>query len=456
MTEAPKGDFAKARGLTVSEPGEIRELTPALVRGSGGEVPWAATGELAGGLSGTVCHLSHTARGDRHEATIVLTTVPETVAFLPALAVRDREELGSGDPEQLPAERWERTELESGLFNERYRLFTLRGQDAGYVRELFTPRLIEWLAAEVPAGFSFELNEGNLAVILPGSLSADEDLEHICGLAAEVAQLVREEAAEEDAGGDVFDESAKIAAVERVLPLVEWPQPPASVQAAIAAYRAVAMRKPSVLLTCLMWFALTVLVVGGALALVTGFPLFGLAAGVISGVAAVVIARPFAAMRYRWGDVSVQRVSLEAFTREYAKAHHLRIENRWRWHAEHRGLALPGFADTVMRGEQPGMPGEGDLAFMADAPEMRSRGEEIAYVTDRPLASSAIVADLGREIPTEVVKALDVPKGYSVETQGSTVCVWRPIDGNLLRTSQGTENFRRKAGAVIGDLAGRL
>src|SRR4051812_29104000 len=108
MPPAGVSAFAEKHGLSIEEPGSVRELTPALRTGArpdpltgatGTNVPLAMTGDL-GGFAGTLCHHTHTARGRKRESTIVLTAIPESLAFAPALAVRDREGLGSGDPEQ--------------------------------------------------------------------------------------------------------------------------------------------------------------------------------------------------------------------------------------------------------------------------------------------------------------------------------------------------------------------
>ncbi len=105
-----------------------RELTPALIRGPRGSVAVLEEGVLAPGLEGTLSHHVFADGRGRRASTVVLTAVPEDVAFAPALVCRDREELGGGNPAQLPSERWQPTELESEAFNRRYRLLTLKGQ----------------------------------------------------------------------------------------------------------------------------------------------------------------------------------------------------------------------------------------------------------------------------------------------------------------------------------------
>src|SRR5262249_20058041 len=149
----------------------------------------------------------------RRESTLVITSVPEGIAFAPALVCRDRRELGAGTPAQLPTERWQATELESTAFNRRYRLLSLSGQHPVYVREIFSPSLIAWLAHDVPEGFSFELNERHLVVALPGHLDGEEDQDRLLALAAEVARRLREEAEEEGVASGLFDEAEKRAAI---------------------------------------------------------------------------------------------------------------------------------------------------------------------------------------------------------------------------------------------------
>ena len=432
--------FAAARGLEVRDEAEVRELTPGLV---GGEARALVEGELAAGLAGRLF-----VHSGRRESTVVLTHVPESEAYVPALVCRDRESGGGKRPAELPAERWQPVELESVEFNRRYRLLILSGQDPGWVRELFSPGLIGWLAGEAPRGLGFEINEGNLVVALPGDLADAAAVERLCAAAAELAGRIRTEALEEEADPDLFDESEELAAVERALPLVSWARPPASVADSVAAYRAVAARKPSVLWTAMLWAGAAFVVAAGLMTLIAG-ALIGLAAGLVVAVAVFGVARLSASAHYSWGTASVSRVGLEAFVREYARSRKLELRNRWRFHSEHRRLPLPGFADHVLAGEVPGTNLDGLLVLLGDAAEMRSRGVEIAYIVDRPLASDALVVALDPPPAPEAVAALELPDGYSVEVAGAELCVWRPVTGNLLRTAAGCDEFRERAAAVV-------
>jgi hypothetical protein len=446
--------WAAERGLEFSASGNLRELTPALIQGSRGSVSSLARGELADGLDGVLCHHTFSDGVRRRDSTAVLTSVPEGEAFAPALVCRDRRELGNGIPAQLPAERWRGTELESTVFNQRYRLLTLAGQDPLYVRELFSPSLIAWLAHDVPAGFSFELNERHLVVALPGQATTPEELDRLCGLAAEVSRRLRAEALEEGEGTGRFDESEKRREIEAQMSRVRFEHPPASVADAMAAYRRAAYWRPTVLLSGLMWAAIAMAISAAAVALLY-HPLFAIFGALFAAPTGFGIGRLVAASHYSWGNVSVSRLGLEAFVAGYAESRSLQPRDRWDFHSRHRTLPLPGFAGHVLAGPVPGTELDGYFAILSDAAELRSRGDEIAYVADHPLAALAIVADLRRPVDRDRLATLELPQGYEVETDGSTVAIWKPEAGNLLHTAAGLDEFRSRAGAVLAEVIER-
>jgi hypothetical protein len=446
-------EFASAHGLDCEATGELRELTPILISGSHGSNTSVVTGSLAPGLDGTLCEHVFADASSHHEWTIVLTAVPETVAYAPALVCRDREALGGANPAQLPAERWAPVELESAAFNSRYHLLTLAGQDQGWVRELFSPELIAWLADEAPAGLSFELNEGHLVVAQPGPPSGAAAVDALVAAAAELRTRIRGEALEEGADPDVFDESAEVAAVVAVIPVVEWQNPPTSVAQAGERYANAARWKARVVANAAFVGAICFGIACTLLWLLAG-ALFGVTGGFIVGVVGFSVGRWYASYRYRWGNVSVQRVALEAWVRGYAKKRKLELVDRWRWHSDHRALPLPGFADHVLAGEiAPDTRIDGWFAMLGDAAEMRSTGQDIAYSATRPLASSAIVVKLERAPSDEAIAALKLPEDYSIEHAGDEVAVWRPVEGNLVRTSKGSDEFRKMAGALLAQLS---
>lgn len=431
---------------------ELRELTPALVRGRRGSAVAVRAGELAPGLSGHVFHHVFAEGAARRESTAVLTAIPEATAFAPAIACRDRRELGGGAPAQLPAERWQPTELESTAFNRRYRLLSLRGQDPIFVRELFSPALIAWLAHDVPAGFSFELNERHLVVALPGHLPP-VGVDRLCELAAEVARRLREEALEEIGAGAAFDEAEKLRAIEANLGRARFERPPASPGAAVAGYREAAKWRPTVLLSGLLWGAVGFALAGLAVTAVSN-PFFGLAAGLMLAPGCFGVGRFVAASRHRWGAVSVDRLALEAFLRGYAESRGLARLDRWRFHAAHRQLPLPGVAGQVMAVPIPEAGIEGLFLTLGDAAELRSRGEEIAYTSERPLAAMALVAELAEPAGVEALRRAELPDGMRLESAGSTVALWQPVRGNMAFSAAGFDRFRAAAGELLaGTLA---
>ena len=443
--------WAAERGLEYSAEGNLRELTPALIQGSRGSLSSVARGRLANGLDGTIAQHTFADGVRSRKSTVVVTSVPEGASFAPALVCRDRGELGSGLPAQLPAERWRGTVLESTVFNRRYRLLTLAGQDPIYVRELFSPSLIAWLAHDVPAGFSFELNERHLVVALSGHLESEEDLDRLCMLAAEVTRRIRAEALEEGEGTARFDESEMRGEIEAAMKKAHFDRPPASVHDAMAAYRRAAYWRPTVVLTGLLG-ALIAAVIGAAAVALFYDPLLAPIGALVGAPNGFGIGRLVGASRYSWGNVSVSRLGLEAFVAGYAESRSLQPRDRWEFHSRHRTLPLQGFAGHVLAGPIPGTELDGHLVMLGDAAELRSRGVEIAFSADHPLAALALVADLGAAADADRLAGLELPEGYNVEADGTSVAIWKPIAGNLLHTTAGLDEFRARAGALLAEV----
>jgi hypothetical protein len=215
----------------------------------------------------------------------------------------------------------------------------------------------------------------------------------------------------------------------------------------MAAYRNIASNKPYVLLSALTWTVVLAGGIGGLIALIE--PLVGIVAGLIVAIAVFPIARLMYSARYQWGTASVSRVGLEAWTREYARQRHLEMRDRWRFHADHRHLAMPGFADHVFADHLGDTQTEALLVFFGDAAELRSEGQEIQYITDRPLASSAYIVHVHDPPSADDLAKVKLPEEYQAHVGGEDLIVYRPILGNLVRTSKGTDNFRKHAAEVI-------
>jgi hypothetical protein len=220
----------------------------------------------------------------------------------------------------------------------------------------------------------------------------------------------------------------------------------------MAAYRNIATNRPYVLLSALTWTVVIAGIIGGLIALIE--PLVGIVAGLIVAVAVFPIARLMYSARYRWGTASVSRVGLEAWTREFARERGLELRDRWRFHADHRHLAMPGFADHVFADRLGDTQTEALLVFFGDAAELRSEGEEIMYIADRPLASSAYVVRVHHPPSAAELANVKLPDEYRADVAGDDLIVYRPIAGNLIRTSKGTDNFRKHAAEVIQGIIG--
>jgi len=427
-------------------------VTPALLTGSSGGDD-AVQGALGNGFH-TLTHHVFAEGQARRDSTVVLGSVPEVVAFVRALVCRDRGELGHADLAQLPAEHWQRSEFESVEFNRRYQLFTLVGQDTMFMYELFSPALISWLCSQVPAGFGFELNDGNLAVFIPGHVEDPADLGNLCSIAESLADRMRAEAVEESPGSELFRQDEVLRDLDRGVSSLSWERPPGSVSEAVYAYREVAARRPWVLGLATLGGILVGAVAGALVALVAG-AVPAVAAAIVAFGVAFYLARLIASIRYRFGSVPMQRVAMEAFIREYARSRGLELQDRWAFHSEMRGFPMPGIADHVLAGELPGSGIDGRFVMFGNAPEMRSRGQEIAYTTDRPLAASGLLVRLPAEPGEEASTRVELPDDYQLEVRGPHVLVWRPIQGNLIRTAEGSDNFCVKAGQVLRQLTAR-
>lgn len=204
--------YASARQLSYAGSATLPASTPLLSAGSSRETEDLMTGTLPGGLQGTLAHYTYVVRsssgsgGNRQSRripypnTVVLAQLPETTTYVRKLLCYGGGRLGgraslfgldfSGDDE---------VELESTALRERYRITTASGQDQAWLRELFTPVFIDWLATAAKPEFSFELVDGLLVVSIADRLGRADDIDWLCQAAAYVAGRIRGEALEESA-----------------------------------------------------------------------------------------------------------------------------------------------------------------------------------------------------------------------------------------------------------------
>jgi hypothetical protein len=188
--ESPYAALAQARGMEPLAGFAAGPLTPLLVESGGGELIPAVRGEdaIAGQLAYT--------RNATFRFQVALAEIPSSTASVPRLfcirrgrRTRDDEFYGF---EARDSKLW----TESAALNERYKISTSPFQDPNWLRQLFSPAFVDWLATAPPADFSFELAYGALV----GSVESDEPgpdgLASLCDATAEVASRIRRECEE--------------------------------------------------------------------------------------------------------------------------------------------------------------------------------------------------------------------------------------------------------------------
>ena len=289
---------------------------------------------------------------------------------------------------------------------------------------------------------------------MPGPLAGAEQVEGLCAAAAELAARIRKEAAEEDLDPDLFDESAEMAAIEKAMAEVTFSKPPGSVQEAIAAYRNVASNRPYVLLSSLFW---TVLIAGDRRRPDRARlePLVGIVAGAHRRRRGVPDRPPGLLGALPLGDRFGEPGRARGLGARVRARPRLELRDRWRFHADHRHLPLPGFADHVLAGPLPGTQLEALLRLLRrrGRAALGGRGDRLHR---RPAAGLERRSSSALHPPpsAEALAKVKLPDEYRAEVGGEDLLVYRPIQGNLLHRRAGTDRFREHAAEVIRGIIG--
>jgi hypothetical protein len=391
-------EFAKAHGL---KPDPKAKLPPAggLLSKADLRVDAAATGTLPGDEPGTLCQLTYTYRSDdtthTERRTAAVLHVPESIGFAPYLAetgaaMRGMAEIKSRTPK-----------LESDL-----NLRVAEGVDDGWLSELFSPALTEWVLRS-PDDFEWELANGVLVASREGHRSDESELTRLCEDAAHLAAAIREESLEEVDTGEAARTAAQPkrdpqqALVEQMLPLVRFDHPPADVAASRAPFRSLVLRHPSTYLISiwmtLVWSLVVNVVGGGIFGLLLNLPDPG--KSVLVFEICVVSIVGYFVFRHEVNDRS-GLLSVEAFWREYAKARELTSEDPAVFAATHAKAELPGSPTRVLTGAFDGV--SGSLMVTGDG---LKRGDSIALVGG--LSGPTASTDFDVSAPGPSAKALD-------------------------------------------------
>jgi hypothetical protein len=210
-TEQKLRDYAAKHGLEVRP-----ELTwpgqplPHEQRGPVRFAAWSVAGRLPGGVAGRLRHQAVYGRtlgikvAGQH--TMMVCRIPESVGYVPMLSVRaEGVEPGlfywAGD--RRPRE--DVGGFESIELDRRYVVEVAAGQDHAWLRQLFPPSFIDWLATSTPVDFSFRLDGGVFTCECPqwrGQQRADgevdeEHLDLLAGTGGRAAGRIRDEVLEE-------------------------------------------------------------------------------------------------------------------------------------------------------------------------------------------------------------------------------------------------------------------
>lgn len=210
-TESKLRAYAAKHGLTVRP--ELTWPGQPLPREQHGPVrfaAWSVAGRLPGGVAGRLRHQAVYGRTFGVEIagqhTLMVCRIPESVGYLPMLSVRT-EGLEPGlfywAGDRRPRE--DVGGFESVELDRRYIVEVAAGQDHAWLRQLFPPSFIDWLASQTPVDFGFRLDGGVFTCECPqyrGQHRADgevdeQHLDLLAGAGGRAASRIRDEVLEE-------------------------------------------------------------------------------------------------------------------------------------------------------------------------------------------------------------------------------------------------------------------
>jgi hypothetical protein len=198
--------YGEQRKLAVYDRSRLPETTPLLRKGDDRYAERTLEGPLGDGVDGLLALYTYEEQStdsdgnrqtDYHHYTVGIAEVPECARFVPELYCQRK--FGPRALEGLEdvfRSSKERLELESEALAKRYEIFAGSGQDANWLRQLFSPTFIVWLSEAPPEKFAFELVGGNLCCYVRGHEKTAAQLDIIRACTAKVATRLREEAQE--------------------------------------------------------------------------------------------------------------------------------------------------------------------------------------------------------------------------------------------------------------------
>ena len=196
--------YAQQRGLTRAGDTSVGPMTPLLRKGDERKVDDVLRGPLAEGIEGTLAQYTYTDvyhdKDGRHETdyefTIAYSELPESVAPCPGLYCNRKSGFRFLEGVEDTFRKNVRVNLESERIGDEYEIFVGPDQDQNWIRQLFSPTFIVWLADSAPAKFAFELDDGVLCCNVKGHHKDAAHLDEMCESIGVIAARIREEVAE--------------------------------------------------------------------------------------------------------------------------------------------------------------------------------------------------------------------------------------------------------------------
>ena len=199
--------YAANRGLTlIHGRGRLPQATPLLRKGDDRYSERTLTGPVADGFDGTLALFTYEEEtrdsdGDTqtnyYRYTLGLVEVPDCAGFVPELYCQRKFGLRALEKfEDAFRGNKERVTLESEELLDKYEIFATKEQDAVWLRGLFSPSFIVWLADSAPDKFAFELVDGTLCCYVNGHKENAAALDAIAVATGAVAKRLRDEALE--------------------------------------------------------------------------------------------------------------------------------------------------------------------------------------------------------------------------------------------------------------------
>jgi hypothetical protein len=197
--------YAAGRNLRRQRKGRLPPNTPLLRKGDKRYAEQIMNGTLPGGYPGAIALYTYEETGtdsdgnrdtEYYRFTVAMHDIPPVAHKVGELYCERRSGFRFLDSAEDIFRRMKRLELESEALDRRYEIFYGAGDSENWMKQLFSPSFIVWLAEEAPDELAFELSGGSLCVNVKGHHDSADELDELCYAAAVVAKRLADEAAE--------------------------------------------------------------------------------------------------------------------------------------------------------------------------------------------------------------------------------------------------------------------